>query len=137
MNILVELCLRLCLWGRGILVRYFMTFMLATILAFPVSAHHSDAGIDLNSLVTLEGTITGFYWRWVLQSPPHAEAGRATLFPPVIELRSRPIRLRTAIPMAFLAAVRDLSKEQGRLSSQRDSTRRKPQLPHRVLRAIG
>ena len=44
-------------------MRYFMTFMLATILAFPVSAHHSDAGINLNSLVTLEGTITGFYWR--------------------------------------------------------------------------
>ena len=33
------------------------------ILALPVFAHHSDAGIDMDSVVTLQGTVTEFNWR--------------------------------------------------------------------------
>ncbi|NIO39640.1 MAG: hypothetical protein GTO41_05265, partial [Burkholderiales bacterium] len=29
----------------------------------PVNAHHSDAGIDMESTITIEGTVTDFRWR--------------------------------------------------------------------------
>jgi len=35
----------------------------ALALASPVAAHHSDAGLDMASLVTLEGTVTEYSWR--------------------------------------------------------------------------
>ena len=35
----------------------------ALMLATPAYAHHSDAGLDMNSLVTIEGTVTEFSWR--------------------------------------------------------------------------
>ena len=38
-------------------------FALLLVSAPSVVAHHSDAGINLNTLVTLEGSITAFYWR--------------------------------------------------------------------------
>ncbi len=58
----VELILRTTLCGE-VLVRYITTFAAAVVLASPVSAHHSDAGLNMNSLVTFEGTVTGFNWR--------------------------------------------------------------------------
>ncbi len=58
----VELILRTTLCGE-VLVRYIATFAAAVVLASPVSAHHSDAGLNMNSLVTFEGTVTGFNWR--------------------------------------------------------------------------
>ncbi len=33
------------------------------VLAAPVSAHHSDAGVDMESTVTIEGTVKEFAWR--------------------------------------------------------------------------
>ncbi len=41
------------------------TTLLAAALAIasPVSAHHSDAGLDMDSLVTFEGTVTEYSWR--------------------------------------------------------------------------
>ena len=38
-------------------------FAAAPLLAAPVSAHHSDAGIDLESMVAIEGTVKEFAWR--------------------------------------------------------------------------
>ena len=35
----------------------------ALLLAAPVSAHHSDAGVDMESTVTIEGTVQEFAWR--------------------------------------------------------------------------
>jgi len=29
----------------------------------PVTAHHSDAGIDMESVITIDGTVTEFHWR--------------------------------------------------------------------------
>ena len=39
----------------------FIAIMLVT--ALPVSAHHSDAGIDMESIVAFEGVVTDFVWR--------------------------------------------------------------------------
>ena len=33
------------------------------LVALPVSAHHSDAGIDMESIVAFEGVVTDFVWR--------------------------------------------------------------------------
>ncbi len=45
-------------------MRYIKTIAIALALASPASAHHSStAGIDTDSVVTLEGTITEFNWR--------------------------------------------------------------------------
>ena len=46
-------------------MRIITTLMLALVLALglPAAAHHSDAGIDMESTVTLEGTVTEFHWR--------------------------------------------------------------------------
>lgn len=35
----------------------------ALLLAGTAASHHSDAGLDLESLTSVEGTVTGFYWR--------------------------------------------------------------------------
>ena len=35
----------------------------ASICALPVSAHHSDAGIDMESIIAFEGVVTDFVWR--------------------------------------------------------------------------
>ena len=40
-----------------------IVFTLALLLAGTASSHHSDAGLDMESLTTVEGTVTGFYWR--------------------------------------------------------------------------
>ncbi len=42
-------------------------FAAALVLAAPVSAHHSDAGMDMESTITIEGTVKEFAWR-----NPHA-----------------------------------------------------------------
>ena len=34
-----------------------------SVTALPVSAHHSDAGIDMESIVAFEGVVTDFVWR--------------------------------------------------------------------------
>ena len=44
-------------------MRYLAIFAVAFLLASPVSGHHSDAGLDMDSLVTLRGTVTEFSWR--------------------------------------------------------------------------
>ena len=44
-------------------VQYITTLAMLLVFAPSVVAHHSDAGINLNTLVTLEGSITEFYWR--------------------------------------------------------------------------
>ena len=36
---------------------------LGAVAAIPVSAHHSDAGMDVDTVVTIEGTINEFSWR--------------------------------------------------------------------------
>ena len=42
-----------------------MTLSLAAVFlaAAPVAAHHSDAGLDMNSLVTFDGTVVEYNWR--------------------------------------------------------------------------
>lgn len=40
-----------------------MTIAACLMVAGPVWAHHSDAGLDMESLVTIEGTVTEFNWR--------------------------------------------------------------------------
>ena len=39
------------------------TFAVAVLAATSVSGHHSDAGIDMDSVITLEGTVTEYNWR--------------------------------------------------------------------------
>ena len=45
------------------LVRCTTTFAATLLLASPVFSHHSDAGIDMDSAVTVNGTVTEFNWR--------------------------------------------------------------------------
>ena len=45
------------------ILRHMSAFAAALLLAAPVSAHHSDAGIDLESMVAIEGTVKEFAWR--------------------------------------------------------------------------
>jgi len=40
-----------------------MTVVIACATASPVSGHHSEVGIDMNSVVTFEATVTEFTWR--------------------------------------------------------------------------
>ena len=45
-------------------MRHLTIFIAATFaLASPLSGHHSDAALDIDSVVTLEGTVTEFSWR--------------------------------------------------------------------------
>ena len=44
-------------------MRNIASLMLALGLAVPAAAHHSNAGLDMNSLVTIEGTVTELAWR--------------------------------------------------------------------------
>jgi len=44
-------------------VRYATTFAAGFLLAAPAFGHHSDAGLDMGSVVTVEGTVTEFSWR--------------------------------------------------------------------------
>ena len=43
--------------------RYTAALAAAAILAGPLAAHHSDAGMDMESVVAFEGTVTEFAWR--------------------------------------------------------------------------
>jgi len=43
--------------------RHIAALLLALLFVVPVSAHHSDAGIDLESMVIIEGTVKEFAWR--------------------------------------------------------------------------
>ena len=47
----------------GDAMRYTITFAAGLVFAFPAVAHHSDAGLDMDSVVAFEGTVTEFYWR--------------------------------------------------------------------------
>ena len=49
------------------ILRHMTVFAAALLLTAPVSAHHSDAGVDMESTVTIEGTVKEFAWR-----NPHA-----------------------------------------------------------------
>ena len=44
-------------------MRYTAAFVVGIVLALPLSAHHSDAGMDMESVVAFEGTVTEFNWR--------------------------------------------------------------------------
>ncbi|MFB3082148.1 MAG: DUF6152 family protein, partial [Gammaproteobacteria bacterium] len=73
-----------------------ITIVIACAIASPASGHHSEAGIDMNSVVTFEGTVREFSWRnphvylviettsengdsveWLLQMGSIVTAGRA------------------------------------------------------------
>jgi hypothetical protein len=42
----------------------YLTILAATLAAAsPAAGHHSDAGLDMNSLTTIEGVVTEFGWR--------------------------------------------------------------------------
>ncbi len=45
------------------LVKHMTTFVAALVLSSPVSSHHSDAGLNMDSVLTFEGTVTEFNWR--------------------------------------------------------------------------
>ena len=44
----------------GDFMRDTITFAAGVLLALPVAAHHSDAGLDMDSVVAFEGTVTEF-----------------------------------------------------------------------------
>ncbi len=44
-------------------MRNVLTIAVAVVAAAPVAAHHSDAGLDMQSLVTLDGTVVEYNWR--------------------------------------------------------------------------
>ena len=44
-------------------MRNLLTLAVAVATAAPVAAHHSDAGLDMQSLVTLDGTVVEYNWR--------------------------------------------------------------------------
>ena len=44
-------------------MREMIAFALAALAALPVFGHHSDAGIDMSAVATLQGTVTEFSWR--------------------------------------------------------------------------
>ncbi len=44
-------------------MRHTTTVAATLMIASPVFGHHSDAGLDMDSVVTLEGTVTEFNWR--------------------------------------------------------------------------
>ena len=56
--------LRLGRASGEIIMKYLPAFFAATfVFASPVSGHHSDVALDLNSVVTFEGTVTEFSLR--------------------------------------------------------------------------
>ena len=44
-------------------IKYVTAFAAAMILVSPVSGHHSDAGVNMESVVAFEGTVKEFSWR--------------------------------------------------------------------------
>lgn len=48
-------------------MRFATTTAAAFAVAVPALAHHSDAGLDMERSITLDGTVTGYFWR-----NPHA-----------------------------------------------------------------
>ena len=44
-------------------MRHIIVFSVALVFASSVSSHHSDAGLDMASVVTFEGSVTEFTWR--------------------------------------------------------------------------
>ena len=54
-------------------MRHFALFSAFFLAAIPVSGHHSDAGMDVESIVAIEGTVTEFAFR-----NPHAYVGVET-----------------------------------------------------------
>ena len=48
---------------REMLMRHATAMAAALVLTSAALGHHSDAGLDMNSVVTLEGTVTEFSWR--------------------------------------------------------------------------
>ncbi len=61
-NMGVEWRLRLRLGGNQI-VRYIIGLATALVFAAPVLSHHSDAGLDMDSVLNFQGTVTEFNWR--------------------------------------------------------------------------
>ena len=44
-------------------MRNITRFVLALVISSPLAAHHSNAGLDMSSLVSFEGTVTDLSWR--------------------------------------------------------------------------
>ena len=44
-------------------MKYLVIFIIVIAFITPVSSHHSDAGLDVDSLVTFEGIVTEFSWK--------------------------------------------------------------------------
>ncbi len=44
-------------------MRHIIGLATALVFASPVSSHHSDAGLDMDSVLNFEGTVTEFNWR--------------------------------------------------------------------------
>ncbi len=50
--------------SRGIAMKYLTLFAVTLVLASPVSGHHnSETGMDVDSVVAFEGTVTEFSWK--------------------------------------------------------------------------
>ncbi|GAG92056.1 unnamed protein product, partial [marine sediment metagenome] len=45
------------------IVKRFFGFTVIIMIALPVWGHHSDSGMDRNTVVTLEGRVVEFRWR--------------------------------------------------------------------------
>ena len=50
-------------WGGGMLVRSMAILAAGALVAGTASGHHSDAAIDINSIVNIEGVVTEYSWR--------------------------------------------------------------------------
>ncbi|MFL2546160.1 MAG: DUF6152 family protein [Candidatus Rariloculaceae bacterium] len=44
-------------------MRNLLVLTVAILVSGSAAAHHSDAGLDMETLTTIEGSVTGFYWR--------------------------------------------------------------------------
>ncbi len=44
-------------------MRYLAVLLAALVFISPVSGHHSNTGLDMNSITTIEGTVSGYYFR--------------------------------------------------------------------------
>jgi hypothetical protein len=43
--------------------KYLISLVTAVAVALPVQAHHSDAGVDMESVVAFAGTVREFTWK--------------------------------------------------------------------------
>ena len=101
-------------------MRYRTVFAAALVLASPLSAHHSDAGMDMDSVVAFEGTVTQFNWRnphvyfTVETTDQNGERVEWTLQTDSTNLRARRGWTRDTLSSGDRVAVRGNPAEDGR-----------------------